>query len=410
MIVNKEKATDILRQLRKDEIKIGMCSGSFDLLHAGHIEHFMMAKSCCDFLFVVIAEDRYAAKGPDRPLYSQLSRAEIVDAIEAVDFVLCDVFNDETSCSAIELVKPDLYFKGTEYRDKVDLTRNIDREVSLVRKYSGDIRFVSGAILSSTKLIKNLTKTPEFCKHAKNTSYYMDLLDKINDLKVAVIGEGILDEYITSTSLGSANKYPILSMEVLDSRVDEGGAFAVYNLIKGLCDKSYLLSQRGECPFFDGNIIKTRYVDKDKHNKMFEVNQKFESSVRLDILSSFLNRSDIDVLLIADFGHGAFTDDVIQLLSGSNVPKYLMVQHNSSNRHMNFPWKYDNVQKRCVCMNKKEAIVNSGEVNIEMSTRYLYDRLNAELLLLLREVMVRFVSMAIHYGVFLLCHPVPETP
>jgi len=380
MIVNIEVTRNVVQQLRESGSKIGMCQGVFDLLHAGHIEHFMMCKSYCDYLFVSVQPDKFANKGPGRPMYGQRARAEIIDCLKMVDYVVCDDWDDETACFAVDLIKPNFYFKGTEYRDKVDLTHNLDKEVDLVHSHGGDIKFLSGKVSSSSQLIKNLEGTPEFYNHAKSASYYSALLDKIQVLRVGVIGEGILDEYITSVSLGSANKYPILSVEEVGNRVDPGGAFAVHNLLKGLCDQTYLLAQNGDCNFYHGDIIKTRYMDRDKLNKLFEINKKFEVEIHAEVLQEFLEQNTLDMLLITDFGHGVFTDEIIKVIGGVSVPKYLMVQHNSANRYVNFPWKYSIVDKKSFCMNSKEAVVNSCQVDIKESARYLYNRMGTELL------------------------------
>lgn len=70
--------------------RVVLVRGTFDLIHPGHIDHLLYAKSLGDILVVSVSNDKWIRehKGPDRPIQSQKSRAKIVDAFACVDYTL----------------------------------------------------------------------------------------------------------------------------------------------------------------------------------------------------------------------------------------------------------------------------------------------------------------------------------
>ena len=88
---DKIKSLDILEDESKQFVKEGksvvLCHGTFDLIHTGHIRHLQEAKRQGDVLFVTITADKYVNKGPDRPVFSEILRAENLSALSCVDYV-----------------------------------------------------------------------------------------------------------------------------------------------------------------------------------------------------------------------------------------------------------------------------------------------------------------------------------
>lgn len=95
--------------------KIVLSNGCFDLLHIGHLRTFQQAKTFGDILLIGVNSDRSvrSLKGPTRPLNNETDRAELVAALNPVDFVV--VFDELTADRLLERVKPDLYVKGGDY-------------------------------------------------------------------------------------------------------------------------------------------------------------------------------------------------------------------------------------------------------------------------------------------------------
>jgi rfaE bifunctional protein nucleotidyltransferase chain/domain len=93
---------------------IAFANGCFDLIHVGHTRYLQAAASEADRLIVAINDDRMAGrKGPGRPFMAAADRAEIVAALRGVDYVV--TFPEPTVAPLLELLRPDVHCKGTDY-------------------------------------------------------------------------------------------------------------------------------------------------------------------------------------------------------------------------------------------------------------------------------------------------------
>lgn len=90
-------------------------NGVFDLLHPGHVRYLAEARRLGDVLVVGLNSDRSvrANKGADRPLTSELERAEILAALDAVDLVV--IFDQDTPLAVITALQPDVLVKGADW-------------------------------------------------------------------------------------------------------------------------------------------------------------------------------------------------------------------------------------------------------------------------------------------------------
>ena len=133
----------------KNNKKIILCHGTFDLLHAGHFRHFQDSKNLGDILFVTITSDKYINKGPGRPIFNQYLRAEMIASLSYVDYV--GIVDDPSAIPSIRKIKPDIYVKGVDYKDKKsDLTKKIIEEEKEVKKHGGVLRFTNNISFSSS--------------------------------------------------------------------------------------------------------------------------------------------------------------------------------------------------------------------------------------------------------------------
>jgi len=105
----------ILDELGKKNKKIVFTNGCFDLLHRGHIRYLKKAKEKGDLLIVGLNSDSSVRKlkGKGRPFVPEKERAEILSALEFVDYVI--VFSEDTPANLIGQVKPDILVKGSDY-------------------------------------------------------------------------------------------------------------------------------------------------------------------------------------------------------------------------------------------------------------------------------------------------------
>jgi len=135
-VVDRATLAERVRADRARGLTIAFANGGFDLLHVGHIRYLEGAKREADRLVVAINSDASmrALKGPSRPILAQADRAELVAALRAVDYVV--IFDEPTVASLLELLKPDVHCKGTDY------TIDTVPERETVRRYGGRIAIV----------------------------------------------------------------------------------------------------------------------------------------------------------------------------------------------------------------------------------------------------------------------------
>ncbi|MFQ5458799.1 MAG: D-glycero-beta-D-manno-heptose 1-phosphate adenylyltransferase [Myxococcota bacterium] len=107
-------AAEIRRRRQKGE-RVVMTNGCFDLLHVGHIRTLQAARARGDALVLALNSDASvrSLKGPDRPVVPAAERAEILGALEAVDYVV--IFEELDPRGVVEALEPDVLVKGGDW-------------------------------------------------------------------------------------------------------------------------------------------------------------------------------------------------------------------------------------------------------------------------------------------------------
>lgn len=137
MLISKDKIKEFCSVLRDGGKKVVFTNGCFDILHAGHVRYLNTAKSFGDVLVLGLNTDASvrSIKGPTRPINNELDRAEVVGALESVDYVV--LFDEPTAEDLIKLVHPDVYVKGGDY------TIETLPEGQIVLAYGGNVELVN---------------------------------------------------------------------------------------------------------------------------------------------------------------------------------------------------------------------------------------------------------------------------
>jgi rfaE bifunctional protein nucleotidyltransferase chain/domain len=152
-VVSQSQLIEAVARERADGRTIVLANGCFDLLHVGHIRYLQAAAAEGDRLVVAVNDDASASalKGPGRPVIPASDRAELVAGLRGVDFVV--VFSGPTVEPLIQLVRPDVHCKGTDY------TIDTVPERASVRAYGGRTAIVGDAKEHSTRaLVARLTR------------------------------------------------------------------------------------------------------------------------------------------------------------------------------------------------------------------------------------------------------------
>jgi rfaE bifunctional protein nucleotidyltransferase chain/domain len=112
--------------------RIALANGHFDLLHVGHLRYLRAARAEADVLVVAINGDASVArqKGAGRPLVPAAERAELVAALEPVDFVV--IFEEDRPAALLARLRPDVHCKGPDYGSPEGVP-----EYEVVRAYGG---------------------------------------------------------------------------------------------------------------------------------------------------------------------------------------------------------------------------------------------------------------------------------
>ena len=150
-ILSEDKLREIVDELKKRNLRISFTNGCFDLLHAGHIDSLKQAKSYGDILIVGVNSDESVKnnKGNNRPIIQENFRLMMLSSLECVDYLV--LFNDETAEKLVQLIKPDFYVKGEEYKD------TITPEVKVVNSYGGKCEFIKiKSDISTSKIIDKI--------------------------------------------------------------------------------------------------------------------------------------------------------------------------------------------------------------------------------------------------------------
>ena len=386
--------TDDLKQSGKVVIQ---SHGVFDIIHPGIIKHLNEAKVRGDVLIVTVIKDKDVRKGPERPIFPEDLRLENVSSLAQIDY--CGLVDDETPFECVKRIKPDYFAKGRKYaeRDRAIHSKIFDKEREL---YFGKCKIheTDGFSFSSTHIINNFLdiyseETRDFLKiFSKKYSFQnvIKRLDDLKDLKVLLIGDGIIDEYYYCESMGKSPKAQLIVNKYITHEVFAGGAFAIANHVAGLCDKVQLVTLLGRedsrekfvsdnlksnvsAKFFyrdDGpSVIKRRYINQYQEQKIFEINyinddnisEETESEV-IDYLESVIH--EYDLILVSDFGHGFITNNLIHKIEEFPTKLAVNAQTNGANAGYNLITKYN--KTNFICLDAPEARLATQEKNSEV--------------------------------------------
>ena len=114
-LIDVENLAARAEELRAGGRRLVFTNGCFDLLHIGHVRYLAAARALGDALVVGVNGDESvrALKGEGRPLNRERDRAEVLAALESVDFVT--IFSEKRATRLLSLVRPAIYVKGGDY-------------------------------------------------------------------------------------------------------------------------------------------------------------------------------------------------------------------------------------------------------------------------------------------------------
>ena len=413
-IVSLNELIKTVETLKSNGKTIVQSHGVYDIIHPGMIKHLNSAKKQGDVLIVTVIKDKDVRRGPGRPIFHEKLRAENVASLSQADYVC--IVDDEIPFDCVKRIKPDVFAKGKSHKERDEkIHEKIFEEERELYFGKSKIYETDGFSFSSSQIINNFLyvypdETKNYLKNFSKRYSFNDIAESLNnlrDLKVLLIGDGIIDEYHYCTSLGKSAKSHLVVSKHITHEVFAGGAFAIANHIAGLCEKVTLVTLLGKhdsredfilkslkqniTPKFfyrdDGpTIIKKRYLDQYLNQKIFEVNYLNDSYIDGDSESGIIKYleseiGDYDFVLVSDFGHGFITSGIKRTVEEFSRKYAVNTQTNAANAGYNMITKYN--KPHFVCLDEPEIRLAAQDrhANIEDIAKRIKNDMNAEYLI-----------------------------
>lgn len=324
-------------------------SGDFNILHPGHLRLLKFAKESGDYLVVGLNSDEVSQKCVHQDI-----RLESIKATSYVDeaFIL-----ESSALEYITTSKPDIVVKGKEHENKEHA------ELEILNSYGGKLLFSSGEIaFSSMDLLQreflSFNSKPQhsldyISRHKLEFSNLKEIVESFSKLNVLVIGDTIVDEYITCEPLGMSQEDPTIVVSPLATNKFIGGAAIVASHARTLGANVKFISVVGDdenkdyvkdgledlgiettlfCDFTRPTTLKQRFRANNK--TLLRVNHLKQHGISKDMeneILKYVKRSinDIDLILFSDFSYGLLTDKLIKNISKLGLEKDILMAADS---------------------------------------------------------------------------------
>lgn len=325
-------------------------SGIFNVVHSGHLRLLNFAAECGDFLVVGVHRDGVAGC-----VVPQHLRLESTQSISVVD---CAFIMESSVEQIIAGLRPDVVVKGKEYEEADN------PEQAIVDEYGGKLLFGSADVrFSSLELLRNelsqlnlstVQKPLGFLERHKFTLPDLEAtLAAMAKLNVLVVGDLIVDEYVTCEPLGMSQEDPTIVVTPLASERFIGGAGIVAAHARGLGARSGFVSVVGEddiAAFAAEKLgsygvehhliadptrpttLKKRYRAREK--TLLRVNHLRQHEITKDLIASFLERAiplieAADLVIFSDFNYGCLPQSLVDAVGAHCGDRGIMMAADS---------------------------------------------------------------------------------
>ena len=341
-------ALQTIRSNAVDKERIVFVSGTFNIVHPGHLRLLRFAAECGDFLVVGVLADRLA---PGAHLEEDIR----LDGVSVISWVGHAFVLDDTPANFIAALHPAVVIKGKEHEN----TSNPEKVA--VKAYGGQLLYGSGdTIFSSLELLRRETdlvnhfsiiKPKEYITRNRIDFSELDvLLARMQGLKVCVIGDTIVDEYIQCDPLGMSQEDPTIVVTPIMSSKFFGGAAIVAAHARGLgAGAVSLITITGEDETKDyvadkllaygvdaklvidesrPTSLKQRYRAGNKtllrvsHLRQHKISKTLQQQMRDHVFAAL---DDADLIIFSDFNYGALPQDLVDEISQECIKRGIMM-------------------------------------------------------------------------------------
>jgi rfaE bifunctional protein kinase chain/domain len=317
--------------------KIVFVSGHFNVLHPGHVRLLRFAKACGDRLVVAVESDRIAGAAAHVPEQLRL------DGIQSNVWVDEAFLLDEPVADVIARLQPDVVVKGKEHESRAN------PELPVLQRYGGKLLFSSDATrFSSVDLIRKafyesdsssiVTPRDYLARHGIAPPRIVDIVRGFSGLRVCVVGDLIVDEYITCQPLGMSQEDPTIVVTPIDSIRFIGGAGIVAAHAAGLGASVRFISVTGADEVREfaqerlveagvqtdllidevrPTTLKQRFRSKGK--TLLRVSHLHQAAISLSLQDEMLAHlecviRDMDLLVFSDFNYGCLPQPLVDAI------------------------------------------------------------------------------------------------
>ena len=327
--------------------KITVVSGNFNILHPGHLRLFKYAKDLGNKLVVCVYSDKLS------DFKTHIPESLRLEALQHSSFVDEAILIDQDINEVILKLRPEYVVKGKEHKE------NYNKELEVLNIYGGKLFFSSGeSIFSSFDLIKkeldynqnSFLKLPHdfFKRHNLTLASIGRTINSFKKLEIIVIGDLIIDEYITCDALGMSQEDPTIVVTPIDQKKYMGGAGIVAAHAASLGAKVHFISTTGndenrdfakkyfsKCgvvSYLHSDVsrpttLKKRYRCKGK--TLLRVSHLHQSPINNEIQNEIIKQIDTisnscDLIIFSDFNYGCIPTEllnkIIELGAEKNIP------------------------------------------------------------------------------------------
>ena len=335
-LTNPVEEISLVRQRVGFGSRVVFVSGNFNTIHPGHLRLLRFAAECGDFLVVAISSD-----DSDGVMVPANLRLEAISSISFVNhsFILKDPLSD-----LIRQLQPNIVVKGKEHEFRVNPER------AAVESYGGKLIFSSGEMrFSSIDLLKremidsnlsSIVRPKDFPKrHNFTMADLRATVSKFKGFRVTVVGDLIVDEYISCDALGMSQEDPTLVVTPIQNQMFIGGAgiVAAHGQTLGATVNFISVSGRDATADFANNRLDNYGVSVDIFEDVSRpttLKQRFRSSGKTLLRVSHLRQHDIshdiarkigdavkaalpktDLLVFSDFNYGCLPQALVNEIS-----------------------------------------------------------------------------------------------
>ncbi len=311
--------------------KLSFVSGNFNVVHPGHLRLLKFASEISDVLVVCVLKD--GSPGCYVPL------ALRIDGLRALSIVDHVIIAEPNYLEVIKKLKPHYVIKGSEFKDVYN------PEQQLISEYGGKILFSSGEIAYSSMQLLGLELASSKNNFIKPIDYInRNILDisriknaifNFKNLKILVVGDLIVDDYISCDALGMSQEDPTIVVTPVDLKTYVGGAGVVAAHARGLGASVSFCSISGHdaTGSFARSFMEDQLIDHDifpdftrpttrkqrfraNGKTLLRVNNLRHHSIDNEMkeklrFSVFQRLKYCDVLLFSDFNYGCLPQDLV---------------------------------------------------------------------------------------------------